>query len=351
MRQKRMMTPRPTARRRLVTGVVLAVVIFLAALVAIPEWTVGTVGLTVAERVAAVGATRQLIALLGGGTLAVVGVFYTHQRHIIDRRTNELQQDSNYTDRYTSAVTQLGADSHTIRLGGIYALERVARDSPGDREAVHDLLAAFVRSDIKRAQTVMESIAIDADAYRAPIDVAAAISVIARRAEGRAAGRPRINLQGATIGAQSFENRALLSDVLMSGIELTESSLRGAVLDFAHIDNAFLSHSDLSRSSLVGTNFLDTNLTGAYLDSANLRHADLRAADLTRANLTRANLTDATLTKADLEGTIFRLSTLDGTDFRGAVNWSVEEFESALSWSVQTKWPESHIPSEPNRSP
>ena len=33
------------------------------------------------------------------------------------------------TDRYTKAIEQLGSDKLDVRIGGIYALERVARDS------------------------------------------------------------------------------------------------------------------------------------------------------------------------------------------------------------------------------
>ncbi|MGH3218423.1 MAG: hypothetical protein ACRDPY_06785 [Streptosporangiaceae bacterium] len=33
------------------------------------------------------------------------------------------------TDRYTKAIEQLGHDKLDVRIGGIYALERIARDS------------------------------------------------------------------------------------------------------------------------------------------------------------------------------------------------------------------------------
>ena len=41
------------------------------------------------------------------------------------------------TDRYTKAIKQLGSKKLDVRIGGIYALERVARDSaqrPPDRD-------------------------------------------------------------------------------------------------------------------------------------------------------------------------------------------------------------------------
>ncbi len=49
------------------------------------------------------------------------------------------------TDRYTKATEQLGSDKLDVRIGGIYALERIARDSARDHPAVMEVLAAFIR--------------------------------------------------------------------------------------------------------------------------------------------------------------------------------------------------------------
>jgi len=39
----------------------------------------------------------------------------------------ELTEQGQITDRYTKAVEQLGSDKLDVRIGGIYALERIAR--------------------------------------------------------------------------------------------------------------------------------------------------------------------------------------------------------------------------------
>jgi hypothetical protein len=49
------------------------------------------------------------------------------------------------TDRFTRAVDQLGNSEVEIRLGGIYALERIAANSRKDRAAIQELLTAYVR--------------------------------------------------------------------------------------------------------------------------------------------------------------------------------------------------------------
>ena len=49
------------------------------------------------------------------------------------------------TDRYTRVIGQLGSDKLDVRIGGIYALERIARDSAIDHPTVMEVLAAFIR--------------------------------------------------------------------------------------------------------------------------------------------------------------------------------------------------------------
>jgi hypothetical protein len=56
-----------------------------------------------------------------------------------------LSREGQVTDRYTKAIEQLGSDKLDVRIGGIYALERVARDSAKDHPTVMEVLTAFIR--------------------------------------------------------------------------------------------------------------------------------------------------------------------------------------------------------------
>jgi uncharacterized protein YjbI with pentapeptide repeats len=49
------------------------------------------------------------------------------------------------TDLYTKAVEQLGARQAPVRLGGLYALERLAQDNPGQRQTIVNVLCAYLR--------------------------------------------------------------------------------------------------------------------------------------------------------------------------------------------------------------
>jgi uncharacterized protein YjbI with pentapeptide repeats len=49
------------------------------------------------------------------------------------------------TELYTKAADQLGSDKATVRLAGLYALERLAQNTPGQRQTIVNLLCAYLR--------------------------------------------------------------------------------------------------------------------------------------------------------------------------------------------------------------
>jgi hypothetical protein len=49
------------------------------------------------------------------------------------------------TDLYTKAVEQLGSDKAPVRLGGLYALERLGNGNPPLRQTITDVLCAYLR--------------------------------------------------------------------------------------------------------------------------------------------------------------------------------------------------------------
>jgi hypothetical protein len=63
------------------------------------------------------------------------------------RRTHELTEQGQRTDRFTAAVAQLGAPSPAIQLGGVHALAGLADDARTRdfRQTCIDVLCAFLR--------------------------------------------------------------------------------------------------------------------------------------------------------------------------------------------------------------
>jgi uncharacterized protein YjbI with pentapeptide repeats len=364
MAQKRLKSHRPSTR--LVTGVAIGVgiIVFVAALVFIPERSVQHEKLSVAERLAAVATVRQLIALLGGGALAVIGIYYTHQRHVIDRRSNALQYDSNYTDRYTAAVAQLGSESLTIRMGGIYGLERVARDSTDDKDTVIAVLASFVRADATRAAAELgEWPQLGLLRFQAPLDVVAALSVVTRmgKAPTDVFDPPWLDLTGSHLGSVTLTHHHVVQ-----GVDFSEAYLRGASLMFTNFDGSNLFLANLSnaagtKASFVHSRMERTHLHMAHFPNADFSHAWMQDADLSYSMFSDAkflgtifldaDLSGSMLVGADVRDAVFAGAKLYRTNFSGAHNWNPDAFERAAAWDAKTVWPEGFTPSTVTKGP
>ena len=83
-------------------------------------------------------------ASLIAAIIAAIGLFVNYQDAREDRR---LTQERLITDRFTKAVAQLGNSKEEVIIGGIYSLERIAKDSPKDQWTIMEVLTAFVRKN------------------------------------------------------------------------------------------------------------------------------------------------------------------------------------------------------------
>src|SRR3954454_8432510 len=104
------------------------------------DWLATTDGISdAAKRAEEIGRARTAVLAVLAGTLAAIGAYYTH-------RTFGLTRQGQITERFTRAVDQLGnRESRDVRLGGIYALERLARESRDDHGPIVEILTAYVR--------------------------------------------------------------------------------------------------------------------------------------------------------------------------------------------------------------
>lgn len=72
-----------------------------------------------------------------------------------ERVATENQADAaecRITDLYTQAVEQLGSDKAPVRIGGLYALERLAHDNRQQRQTIVNVLCAYLRMPYQRPE-------------------------------------------------------------------------------------------------------------------------------------------------------------------------------------------------------
>ncbi|WP_091219871.1 pentapeptide repeat-containing protein [Geodermatophilus siccatus] len=227
-----------------------------------------------AERHKAVTDTRTGLVAMLAAIGAAGGLAYTartyrlgQENHRLSQETYRLSREGHITDRFSKAVKQLGNEKIEVRLGGIYALERLMHDNPADQPTIMETLAAFVRQHAPHSsRPVLLARGTPPPApYHPAEDVQAVLTVLGRRhpVDGE---RPI----------------------------------------------------DLSRTNLTGANLLGANLIGADLFGATLTGANLYEATLTSANLYEATLTDRSLTDK-------QLATAENTD---EISWVPPSWQS-----------------------
>ncbi len=85
----------------------------------------------------------------GAGAGAAVGLMLAfrrqHHQEVATDLTNRDATERRITELYTKAVEQLGSDKAPVRLGGLYALERLAQDNPAQRQTIVNVICAYLR--------------------------------------------------------------------------------------------------------------------------------------------------------------------------------------------------------------
>jgi len=321
----------------LVTAAILAVfgVLFFQG----PWWADGDRLRTLAgkEQHEALSKDRDAVLKIVAGAGAVVVLVFTGRSYLLAR-------EGHVTDRYSKAVEQLGSTNLDVRLGGIYALERIMRDSPKDHPTIVAVLAAFIREHatagapprpdtttghpasrrIERMRARLPQPTPEPDPKLAA-DIQAALTVLARRHRTNDRGLldlswtdlRRASLSGAQL-QRAYLFGARLESAYLFRAQLQGAILTGAALRDANLERAQLRGANLHEAQLQGASLIWAQLQAANLERAQLHGADLRLAQLQDANLERAQLQDAKLHEAQLQRVNLRLAQLQGADLFGA---------------------------------
>jgi hypothetical protein len=250
------------------------------------QWQVGHYsGLTSSQWFDHVNEARKTLATILGGLVVLAGGFATWRNLKLAQESLRVSQEGQITDRFTKAIEQLGAVEASgkkkleVRLGGIYALERIANQSERDHWPIVEVLTTYIRENARRepqesthedqASPSRPSLTVQGDILKArppnpylAADFQAILTVLGRR-------------------DRKYEGKD-------QHLDLTNTEIRGANLTGAYLNEANLTGANLSGADLNGANLNWEDLSGVYLAGANLTGANLFAANLSGANLSDA---------------------------------------------------------------
>jgi hypothetical protein len=300
-----------------VLGLAIAWWLFVPAASWLARHDVGTVAGSLHET--ALDNARGRLLTLGAGLVAVAALVFT-------ARTFTLSREGQVTDRYTKAIEQLGSEKVDVRIGGIYALERIARDSARDHPTVMEVLTAFIREH--SSGWVLHAVETP-DGPQPPEtarpDIQTALSVIGRRNTKRDI-RP-VDLRSADLRG------ADLSGLNLRGANLSRVNLAGT--HAPNFQGPDLRDANLSESDLSHVEFTGLKLNGAGLERTNLQDAWLASADLRNAFLWGIKAVGAQLQYADFRSADVKVEDLAGADIAG-VNWP-EGLPAPTGWKLTTE--------------
>ncbi|AKB31106.1 Pentapeptide repeat family protein [Methanosarcina siciliae HI350] len=317
---------------------------------------------------------RATLAQIFGGIAIAIGLYYTWRRISISekelkatqknlaitQKNLRVAQEGQITERFTRAVDQLGNPAMEIRLGGIYALERIANESEKDYWPIMEILTAYVRKNssidaIENKNVTLLAIDIQAneskqkevpETKKIALDIQAVLTVLGRRkntfydGESNSLNLSHSRLQAADLEKANFEG-ADLEGANLEGANLVMTHLEEANLRNAHLEEADFFETHLQQANLGGAYLEKTYITNSYLVEASLMGAHLEDADFRWTHLEGADLVGAYLKRANLEGSHLEGShlieaNLTEANLKGAYLGKVE-FEEVEPYVISSK--------------
>lgn len=271
--------------------------------------------------------TRATYAQILGGIFIIIGTYFAILNINALERQILISQEGQITERFTKAVEQLARGNSTVNLGGVYALERIARDSKKDYWTIMEVLTEYIRDkatckedewhnlpDVEKGRMeVVDREAVDPEdptpverdeMRRIPVEekkpnpistvVQAILTVLGRRRLDYEKGEERcLNLE-----------KTNLPKAKLNGAKLNRLNLSNAHIDWANLQGVYLEEANLDHIHMVRSNLKNAHLKNASLISAHLEEADMEGADLQKTDLSDAYLIGTNLKGAKLNGAI-----------------------------------------------
>lgn len=308
---------------------------------------------------------------VGAVTVALIGAPFVIWRSVVAQKSVDVQEQGQITDRINKAVEGLGATKLTktifetprykkkdrewlrdesgdpvpakrpdgeaivdreivetsepnleVRIGAIYALERISQDSARDHIQIMEILCAYVRQNAKVTDLTPREPPFENP--RISIDIQAVIDVIGRRSERQKAlemgQKHRLDLRETDLSFANFAKgdfaAAILANCKLEGCNFRDAILSGAIM-----------HS----SVLNFAEFFRCNLTGAKLDSVVINRPIPAAGSFT-----------ASINMGETKGVSFPSADLTALQHLGSkekMNEMMGSGDTSLSGSLRHKMP------------
>jgi len=194
-----------------------------------------------------------------GTILQAISALFFFSTVVLSALSFKSNDDKQISERFSQAVELLSSDKTEIILGGIFALEQIAKYSTKDHWVVMEVLTSFIR---KSAMS-------NNDLQKYKLEIQAALTVIGRRDFWKEREDQTLNL-----------TNTHLIGVNLRMAELRKVDFTGAILSEAHFEGANLSEAIFIGTTLKNTKFKDANIHKAnFLNEQQLDITEIELAE------------------------------------------------------------------------
>lgn len=288
---------------------------------------------------------------LTGIIVAMIGAPFVIWRAVVAQKQVNVAEQGQITDRLNKAVEGLGAEKTVkdeygestkpnleVRIGAIYALERIAQDSLRDHIQVMETLCAYVRNNVI------------SDNIGTRVDVQTALLVLDRRSKKALAHErdrgyyldlAECSFHTLTLSDSMFQNSRLdgtmwtncsFQSTSFSGADMTNCQFSECIIQNSHFKDAVMSGVKFSHSTIEGNRFDQAKLNGAQflhcqLFKNSFVEADVRNSFFDDSNASGDNFKYSDCQYVHLKGTRFFQANFQGLQIRSLKLEGVSEFE------------------------
>ncbi len=298
------------------------------------------------------------LSIAGSITLliTILGVLLTLIRNLLTRQQNRTDEERLVTEQISRAVEQIGAYKQgvdeksyepniEVRLGGLYSLQRIMKDSPRDEITIARNFSAYVRENVNKNKVKKKNVQPREDVQTA-LEIINQFNKVRREHERREihTDLSRVDFNGYSIAHIDFSG-FILRDIVFSDEKLFNTNFSKAYLrnaDFSKTKNLMevdFSNATLYNANLSGAILFKINVSGATLYHANLSKATLHDVDLSNRRLFKVDLSGATLLNVNLSEANLQDTNLESAILSTVKNLTQEQVDKAKG-NEKTKLPD-----------
>jgi len=301
------------------TSVILATFILGAVLVIVfNDWLFANLASEAGEQLST--SIRNYALIIGG----FLGLLFAFQRLQIAER-------GQVTERFSKAVEHIGdKENVSVRIGGLYALEKIALDSEKERATIQKVIASFIRRPpyLDKSKTTISSNLNDCP------DIHIAIKIF-RDLNNSSDSYP--DLSNARLEYLDL-SRLDLSKLNFTGASFKGSSLKYANLNKSNFVTSDFEKSDLSNVSVHSTNFMNTDFTKSILFQSTIKDCCLSFSKFEEAEIESTSIRNSALSYCDFSKCSFGSNDIDNCNLTGSIfpnDASCDNLRLASNWALE----------------